>query len=341
MSESKDGARHGILSVLRRRFCGCKRSARTTGMEAHCRDEEAVLPRAARDAEARGPQARGREKDGRLHARNHAPLLQAGGARDAHAGRTKPAACRPAAARARGAAGALRPTAGLGRTYQDGHDVPAPGDRASCRGPRGTPVIPGKSGHRPRHDRPCARGTRTARAQPLLPRAAGLFHVRDLVCPVPGGERRGRKLFERPQARVQGQRRGQAVDAHKARPPGRRHEHEPQGARQRHAGGPCKAVRGPEEPRHRMHRRTGPTSTSQERARVGGLRPMEAAGACFEHPDKQLALIRSAADYNGAAGLGAIRQARGIRRSSRGFRQGRRSSAPRVLDRLKTAEREF
>ena len=42
---------------------------------------------------------------------------------------------------------------------------------------------------------------------------------------------------------------------------------------------------------------------------TGGLRPMEAAGACFEHPGKWLASIRNAADYNNAARPGARKPA--------------------------------
>ena len=54
--------------------------------------------------------------------------------------------------------------------------------------------------------------------------------------PVPAGGS-GAENLRRPQARVQEQRRGQAVDARKAHPPGLLHKHEPQGARRRRAGG--------------------------------------------------------------------------------------------------------
>ena len=43
---------------------------------------------------------------------------------------------------------------------------------------------------------------------------------------------------------------------------------------------------------------------------IGGLRPMEAAGACFEHPNKWLALIRNAVDYDNAVKLGAVKPAK-------------------------------
>ena len=54
----------------------------------------------------------------------------------------------------------------------------------------------------------------------------------------------------------------------------------------------------------------GPYRTRFNVARTHvGLRPMEAAGACFEHPGKWLASIRNAADYNNAARLGARKPA--------------------------------
>lgn len=46
---------------------------------------------------------------------------------------------------------------------------------------------------------------------------------------------------------------------------------------------------------------------------------MEAAGARFEHPDKWLALIRNAADYNSAARLGARKPAREASPLQQGF----------------------
>ena len=342
------------------RRCQNPRTARGTGSCPYCGDGS---------ADARGPRARRAWRRIAATKRLYSPVPPAmpkPGARK-RAGGKRTAVCMPVITRR-----FCRP-AGLGMRTQGARalrhaGLPLPGPEArqapcarrrvwagrtrtgtSCPR-RGTGQAAGGPAARPlsRAKAATGRGTigpaRAARAPPAHSRSC--LVPLGFSCPRPGLSRpwrgaAGQKLFERPQARARGQRRGQAVDAHKARSPGRRHEHEPQGARQRHAGGPCKAVRGPEEPRHRMHRRTGPTSAPQERARVGGLRPMEAAGACFEHPDRRLALIRRAADYNGAAGLGAIKQAGGIRRSSRGFRQGCRSSAPRVLDRLKTAEREF
>ena len=54
----------------------------------------------------------------------------------------------------------------------------------------------------------------------------------------------------------------------------------------------------------------GPYRTRFNVARTHvGLRPMEATGACFEHPGKWLASIRNAADYNNAARLGARKPA--------------------------------
>ena len=51
------------------------------------------------------------------------------GFKNAHARHAGSATCRPAAARARGAASDLRPATVPSRMYRDGHVVPAPGDK--------------------------------------------------------------------------------------------------------------------------------------------------------------------------------------------------------------------
>ena len=62
--------------------------------------------------------------------------------------------------------------------------------------------------------------------------------------PVTGEERRGAQFCPRPW-RARGQLLGQAVDARRAHPPGRRHRREPRGARQRHAEEPAESCSGP------------------------------------------------------------------------------------------------
>ena len=78
---------------------------------------------------------------------------------------------------------------------------------------------------------------RTRRGGPMDPTAPGRCFNWTWIqggLSSPGKERRGQKLFERPHA-CSGTTARQAVDAHKAHPPGRRHKHEPQEAQQRHA----------------------------------------------------------------------------------------------------------
>ena len=135
MSEYKDGVCHGILFVLRRRFCGCKNLAHAAGMQARCCDEEAVRPGAARDAEAQA-----RRRASMKWTADRCPRSRA-----AFAGR------RGSRTRTRGMQ-ALRhvglPLPGremqqaiyarrrfLGRTYRDERVVPAPGDKTSYRRP--------------------------------------------------------------------------------------------------------------------------------------------------------------------------------------------------------------
>ena len=70
-------------------------------------------------------------------------------------------------------------------------------------------------------------------------------------------------------------------------------------------------MQGPEEPRHRVHRTV--LDPLQRRKNAHGDRGPAAhgdGGACFEHPNKWLVLIRNAADYNNAVKLGAMKPAR-------------------------------
>ena len=52
---------------------------------------------------------------------------------------------------------------------------------------------------------------------------------------------------------------------------------------------------------------------------IGGLRPMEAAGVWFEHPNKWLAVIQNAADYNNAVKLGIIKPTKAVSPHLSGF----------------------
>ena len=52
---------------------------------------------------------------------------------------------------------------------------------------------------------------------------------------------------------------------------------------------------------------------------LGGLRPMEAAGVRFEHPNKWLAVIQNSADYNNAVKLGIISPAKALSPRQSGF----------------------
>ena len=52
---------------------------------------------------------------------------------------------------------------------------------------------------------------------------------------------------------------------------------------------------------------------------IGGLRPMEAAGVYFEHPNKWLAVIRNSADYNNAVRLGVLSPVGAISPRQSGF----------------------
>lgn len=52
---------------------------------------------------------------------------------------------------------------------------------------------------------------------------------------------------------------------------------------------------------------------------IGGLRPMEAAGVYFAHPNKWLALIQNSADYNNAVDLGIVKPAKVVSPLQSGF----------------------